>query len=62
MVIDCTGLVRMDFVSAGALLNALTTIRQRGKPIVFHHPNRLVAELFRIVGLNAVGTLIFAKY
>ena len=62
VVIDCTGLVRMDFVSAGALLNALTTIRQRGKPIVFHHPNRLVAELFRIVGLNAVGTLIFAKY
>ena len=62
VVIDCSGLVRMDFVSAGALLNVLTTIRQRGKPVVFHHPNRLVAELFGIVGLSAVANLVFAKY
>ena len=62
VVIDCAGLVRMDFVSAGALLNVLTTIRRSGKTIVFRHPNRLVAELFAVVGLNAVANVVFAKY
>lgn len=59
--IDCSGLKRMDFVSAGALLNALTSVRRSGKKIVFRHPNYLVAELLRIVGLTAVATLVFAK-
>ena len=62
VVIDCSRLIRMDFISAGALLNVLTTIRRSGKPIVFHHPNHLVAELFGVVGLKAVATLVFAKY
>ena len=61
VLIDCTALRRMDFISAGALLNVLTTIRQAGKQIVFHHPNHLVAELFGVVGLNAVATIVFAK-
>ena len=59
--IDCSGLKRLDFVSAGALLNALTSVRRSGKKIVFFHPNYLVAELLRIVGLTAVATLVFAK-
>jgi len=59
--IDCSGLRRMDFVSAGALLNALTSVRRSGKKIVFLHPNYLVAELLRIVGLTAVATVVFAK-
>ena len=61
LVIDCTRLKRIDFISAGALLNALTTIRRTGKQIVFQHPNHLVAELFGIVGLNAVATIVPAK-
>jgi anti-anti-sigma regulatory factor len=62
LVIDCSELKRMDFISAGALLNALTTVRRSGKPIIFHYPNFLVAELFSVVGLNAVATIIFAKH
>ncbi|MBS1226784.1 MAG: anti-sigma-factor antagonist [Proteobacteria bacterium] len=62
VVVDCAALRRIDFISAGALLNVLTTIRRTGKQIVFHHPNHLVAELFGIVGLKAVATIIPAKY
>lgn len=62
VLIDCALLTRIDFISAGALLNVLTTIRRGGKQIVFHHPNHLVAELFGIVGLNAVATIVPDKY
>ena len=61
VIIDCAHLKRIDFVSAGALLNALTNVRSKGRQIVFHHPHRLVAELFGVVGLHAVATVVFAK-
>ena len=35
---------------------------QSGKPIIFQHPHHLVAELFSIVGINAVATIVFAKF
>jgi anti-anti-sigma regulatory factor len=62
LLIDCATLTRIDFISAGALLNVLTTIRRSGKQIVFRHPNHLVAELFGIVGLKAVATIVPEKY
>jgi ABC-type transporter Mla MlaB component len=61
LLIDCKKLIRIDFVSAGALLNKLTTVRNTGKQIVFRYPNYMVAELFRVVGLNAVAIAVFAK-
>ncbi|MDR1709798.1 MAG: STAS domain-containing protein [Candidatus Accumulibacter sp.] len=61
LVIDCARLTRIDFVSAGALLNTLTTARNKGRQVVFRHPNRLVAELFRVVGLTGVAGIVFAK-
>ena len=61
VLIDCATLKRIDFVSAGALLNVLTAVRSKGRQIVFRHPNRLVAELFSVVGLNAVATIALAK-
>ena len=61
VLIDCAELTRMDFISAGALLNALVTIRSSGKQIVFRNPNHLVAELFGVVGLKAVATIVFSK-
>ncbi|MFB0935223.1 MAG: STAS domain-containing protein [Propionivibrio sp.] len=61
VLIDCAELTRMDFISAGALLNALTAIRSSGKQIVFRHPNHLVAELFGVVGLKAVASIVFSK-
>ncbi|MDR3221673.1 MAG: STAS domain-containing protein [Candidatus Accumulibacter sp.] len=62
LLIDCAKLARIDFVSAGALLNSLTTVRATGKLIVFRYPNHLVAELFRIVGLAGVATIVVAKH
>ena len=62
LLIECSGLTRMDFISAGAMLNNLVVIRQSGKPIIFQHPHHLVAELFSIVGINAVATIVFAKF
>lgn len=61
VLIDCADLTRIDFISAGALLNVLTTVRRTGKQIVFRHPNHLVAELFGVVGLKAVATILLAK-
>jgi anti-anti-sigma regulatory factor len=62
LLIDCAKLTRIDFVSAGALLNTLTAVRSSGKQIAFRHPNRLVAELFRVVGLTSVASVVFAKH
>ena len=62
LLVDCAQLKRIDFISAGALLNVLTTIRRSGKQIVFRHPHHLVAELFAIVGLNAVATFVAEKH
>ena len=61
VTIDCTDLVRMDFVSAGVLLNVLSTVRSSGKLIVFRHPNYLVAELLSIVGFKEIATFILAE-
>jgi anti-anti-sigma regulatory factor len=61
VIIDCVALKRIDFISAGALLNVLTTVRRNGKQIVFRHPNHLVAELFGVVGLKTVAIIVFAK-
>ena len=61
VLIDCAELTRMDFISAGALLNALTAVRSSGKQIVFRHPNHLVAELLGIIGLRAVASVVFAR-
>ncbi|MDR2789347.1 MAG: STAS domain-containing protein [Candidatus Accumulibacter sp.] len=62
LLIDCAKLTRIDFVSAAGLLNLLTPMRGAGKEIVFRHPNHLVAELFRVVGLTGVATIIFARH
>lgn len=61
VLIDCAAVTRMDFVSAGSLLNVLTTVKRTGREIVFRHPNYLVAELFRVVGLNGVARIILPR-
>ncbi len=61
ILIDCADLVRMDFISAGSLLNVLATLRRAGKTVIFRHPNHLVAELFAVVGLKAVARIEYAK-
>jgi anti-anti-sigma regulatory factor len=61
VLIDCAGVTRMDFISAGALLNVLSAVRRAGKQVVFRHPNHLVAELFGVVGLKAIAAIILTK-
>lgn len=62
LVISCNTLRRMDFISAGAMLNVLSSVKRTGRQIVFHHPNHLVAELFGVVGLTAVAAIVFEKH
>ena len=61
VLIDCSKATRMDFLSAGALLNVLTTVKGTGRQIIFRHPNCLLAELFRVVGLKAVAEIVLAR-
>ena len=62
IVIDCTRLSRIDFISAGALLNVLSSAKRSGKLIIFRKPNHLVAELFAMVGLKAIADIIPANF
>ncbi|HEX5802369.1 MAG TPA: STAS domain-containing protein [Azospira sp.] len=61
VVLDFSAVTRIDFVSAGTLINLLSTIKHHGKRIVIRHPNHLVAELLGVVGLRAVADIEFAK-
>ena len=61
VVIDFSAVTRIDFVSAGTLVNLLTPAKRAGKRVVIRHPNHLVAELLGVVGLNAVAEFAFAK-
>lgn len=54
VVIDCTDLERMDFVSAGTLQNLIVPLWQRGALIEFYHPPRLIARLLKTVGLGSM--------
>ena len=61
VLIDCSAVTRMDFLSAGALLNILTTVKRTGRQIIFRHPHYLLAELFRVVGLKSVAEIVLAR-
>lgn len=61
VLIDCAAVTRMDFLSAGAMLNVLTTVKRTGRQVIFRHPGYLLAELFRVVGLKAVADIVLAR-
>lgn len=61
VVIDFAAVSRIDFVSAGTLVNLLTPAKRAGKRVIIRHPNHLVAELLGVVGLRAVADIAFAK-
>lgn len=60
-VIDMSGTVRLDFVSAGQMLNMVTPHWQRGASIVIRQPNALVAELLAVVGMAEMAKILVAK-
>lgn len=55
--IDSSTLDRIDFVSAGNLLNVLLGLTQQGKTIIFDSVSALVFPLFRIMGISDVTTV-----
>jgi anti-anti-sigma regulatory factor len=60
-VLDFSGVLRMDFFSAGQLVNRLSPYKAAGREIVIRSPNHLVAELMAVVGLNKQARIIVPK-
>jgi hypothetical protein len=50
--IDCTHLLRVDFIAAGDLLNWVLARRTEDRQVVFKNPHRLIALFFGAMGIN----------
>lgn len=55
--VDISELDRIDFVSAGNLLNILVNFAQQGKPVIFDGVSALICPLFRIMGISEMATV-----
>lgn len=62
VVIDCSALKRMDFVSAGMFLNTLTNLQVTGKTVMIRHPNQLIWGLFGVLGIDQVAQVERRKF
>lgn len=60
-ILDFSGVRRMDFFSAGQLVNRIAPFKAKGCDIVIRSPNHLVAELMAVVGLNKQARIIVPK-
>lgn len=60
-VLDFSGVRRLDFFSAGQLVNRVAPFKARGKEITIRSPNLLVAELMAVVGLNKLAHIVVPK-
>lgn len=58
LVIDMSAVRRVDFVSAGQLLDVFTRLRQAGASIQIRGANELVAALFGVMGIGQVARII----
>ncbi len=50
--IDCSHLLRVDFIAAGDLLNWVLARRSEERQVVFNNPHRLIALFFGAMGIN----------
>ncbi|MDP2808596.1 MAG: STAS domain-containing protein [Rhodocyclaceae bacterium] len=57
VTVDCRSLLRMDFVSAGQLLNVASTLQAAGKRVRLCGANHLVAALWEVIGLGGVAVI-----
>ncbi len=55
--IDATRLRRMDFVSAGQLLNALAKLQMAGKHVLIFGVSHLIMGLFEILGIGQMAEI-----
>lgn len=60
-ILDFSAVRRMDFFSAGQLVNRLAPYKAAGRDIIIRSPNHLVAELMAVVGLNKQARIIVPK-
>ena len=60
-ILDFSGVRRLDFFSAGQLVNRLSPCKAAGKEIIIRNPNHLIAELMAVVGLNKQARIIVPK-
>ena len=61
VVLDFSAVRRLDFVSAGQLVNRLAPVKDSGREVVIRSPNHLVAELMAVVALNKFARIIVPK-
>ncbi len=61
-ILDFVGVRRMDFFSAGQLVNRLVPYKAAGREILIRCPNQLVAELMAVVGLTKQARIIVPKF
>jgi ABC-type transporter Mla MlaB component len=52
MVISCARLIRIDFSSAGTLLNWVSSRQAEGRQVQFVEVHRLVAAFFNVIGIS----------
>ena len=62
VVIDMSGVTRIDFSNAGVLFSALQPCCMRGVSIALRYPNYLVAALLKVVGLADIANIVNAKH
>lgn len=60
-VLDFSGVRRLDFFSAGQLVNRIAPYQAQGKEVIIRGPNHLVAELMAVVGLDRLARIIVPK-
>ena len=58
LVIDMSAVRRVDFASAGQLLNVFTRLHQAGTTIQIRGANELIAALFGVMGIRQVARII----
>ena len=61
-VIDCAGLVRLDFSAGGKLLQWLLSTMAKGIQVELIGVNRLVAAFFHVVGIDEAVTVRLREY
>lgn len=57
IVVDCSRLRRMDFVSAGTLFNVLSTLRAKGRNVTLRGVNAMVLALLHVMGVGQVAKI-----
>ena len=61
LVVDMSKARRVDFVSAGVMLNALSQLRQGGTTRQSRGTNDMIAALFEVMGVSKVATVVRRK-